>query len=210
LGQHRALRACGTGDAIRRRSQEARTRMKALTIHPLSTHSKRVLFALLTCATGCASGASDSDPTANVSQAVSDHNRDSWEAKHCNDDDIESVTRTDYLLPFTSNLPSPNNQGQAYLDIRLVKPVYKKNPDAPAYGSQCTPKGVMVGIHGRSIDIVTSTDAPYNDYSLVEALAKRGITSYLVNLLGTGLSSRFSMDNACTAYPVDSERYSRL
>jgi hypothetical protein len=89
--------------------------MKALTIHPLSTHSKRVLFALLTCATGCASAASDSDPTTTVSQGVSDHNRDRWEAKHCNDDDIESVTRTDYLLPFTSNLPSPNNQGQAYL-----------------------------------------------------------------------------------------------
>ena len=171
--------------------------MKALTIHPLSTHSKRVLFALLTCAAGCASAASDSDPTTTVSQGVSDHNRDRWEAKHCNDDDIESVTRTDYLLPFTSNLPSPNNQGQAYLDIRVVKPVYKNNPVAPAYGSQCTPKGVMVGIHGRSIDIMTSVDAPYKDYSLVEALARRGITSYLVNLLGTGLSSRFSMDNAC-------------
>ena len=207
LGQHRALRAYGTGDAFRRRSLGGRTRMKALSIHSLSSHSKRVLFALLTCATGCASAASDSDPTTTVSQGVSDHNRDRWEAKHCNDDDIESVTRTDYLLPFTSNLPSPNNQGQAYLDIRVVKPVYKHIPDAPAYGSQCAPKGVMVGIHGRSTDSVTAFDAPYLDYSLVEALARRGITSYLVNLLGMGLSSRFSMDNACNTTKADQTNF---
>jgi pimeloyl-ACP methyl ester carboxylesterase len=181
--------------------------MKALTIHPLSTHSKRVLFALLTCATGCASAASGSDPTVTALQAVSEHNRDRWEAKHCNDDDIESVTRTDYLLPITSDLPSPNNQGQAYLDIRVVKPVYKNHPGAPAYGSQCTPKGVVVGVHGRSIDSVTSFDAPYNDYSLAEALAKRGITSYLVNLLGTGLSSRFSLDNPCNTTKADQTNF---
>jgi pimeloyl-ACP methyl ester carboxylesterase len=111
------------------------------------------------------------------------------------------------LLPFTSNLPSPNNQGQAYLDIRVVKPVYKNNPEAKAYGSQCRPKGVVVALHGRTIDDVTSFDAPYKDYSLVEALARRGITSYLVNLLGTGLSSRFSMDNACNTTKADQTNF---
>ena len=171
--------------------------MKAGTILPLASHWKPVLFAGLVCATGCSSGASGSDPTTNASKAVSDHNHHRWEAKHCDDDDIESVTRTDYLLPFKSNLPSPNNQGQAHLDIRVVKPVYKKNPDAPAYGSQCTPKGVVVAVHGRTFDSVSSFDVQYKDYSLAEGLAKRGITTYLFSILGNGFSSRFSMDNPC-------------
>lgn len=197
--RHAAFSRPATEEEEPRRSH----RHGALTIHPLSTHWKRVLFALLTLATGCSSGARDFDPTANASQAVSDHNRHRWEAKHCNEDAIESVTRTDYLLPFKSNLTSPNNQGQAYLDIRVVKPVYKNNLDAAAYGSQCTPRGVVVAVHGRTFDSVSSFDVQYKDYSLAEGLAKRGITTYLFSILGNGFSSRFSMDNPCNYSEAD-------
>jgi pimeloyl-ACP methyl ester carboxylesterase len=138
---------------------------------------------------------------------VSDDNRHRWETKHCNDDDIESVTRADYLLPFKSNLPSPNNQGQAHLDIRVVRPVYKNKLDAPAYGSQCTPKGVVVAVHGRTFDSVSTFDVQYKDYSLAEALAKRGITTYLFSILGNGLSSRFSMDNPCNTSKADQTNF---
>jgi pimeloyl-ACP methyl ester carboxylesterase len=139
-----------------------------------------------------------------------------WKAKHCN---VVGVKRRDYFIEFVSNLPSPNNQGPAKLDIHRVTPVFGELEDdaAPEAADEDDLKddgrtrkclsAVAVAVHGRSVDIVSVIDVQYKkddrNYSLAESLAKRGIETFGVNLLGWGLSSRLSMDNPPSRFSMD-------
>jgi pimeloyl-ACP methyl ester carboxylesterase len=131
---------------------------------------------------------------------------DGQQGQQDNDCKVVGIERSDYLIDFTSNLPSRSNGGSASLDIHHVKPVFAGETGNQQGHSDCT-KAVAVMVHGRTVDIVTVTDLRFEDYSLAESLAKRGIESFGVNLLGWGLSSRFSMNDPCNTTTTDQDKF---
>jgi pimeloyl-ACP methyl ester carboxylesterase len=129
------------------------------------------------------------------------------------------VTRTDYLLPIISDLPlrPPDRVSRAAdLDIHRVSPLYANE--------ECTRRTVarkaVILVHGASTDGVTTFDLRYtpghpdrddadskpSEYSLMESLARKGVDTFAVNFLGYGLSSRFELDDACSANLADQKR----
>jgi pimeloyl-ACP methyl ester carboxylesterase len=66
---------------------------------------------------------------------------------------------------------------------------------------------VVVLQHGSGYDSVAAFDLQFQDYSLVEALAWAGIDSFAVNLLGWGMSDRFTIDDPCSASKTQQQNF---
>ncbi len=98
---------------------------------------------------------------------------------------------TDYFVDVLSTLP--NHLGvPAQIEVRRVRPIYQTG--------RC--RGLVrsaVLVHGRTIDGISAFDVPYQDYSLMTAMANNGIDGFAFNQLGFGASSHFSMDDPCNA-----------
>lgn len=98
---------------------------------------------------------------------------------------------TDYFVDVLSTLP--NHLGvPAQIEVRRVRPIYQTG--------RC--RGLLrsaVLVHGRTIDGISAFDVPYQDYSLMTAMANNGIDAFAFNQLGFGASSHFSMDDPCNA-----------
>jgi len=97
----------------------------------------------------------------------------------------ESVARSDYFIDFlTSDMPASALDGQpARLDVHRVSPVFPANCD------NISPIRAAVLVHGRTITGTAVFDLRYEDYSLMEKLAMRGIDTFSADHLGFGLSS---------------------
>jgi alpha-beta hydrolase superfamily lysophospholipase len=104
------------------------------------------------------------------------------------------VQRSNYFIEFTtSNMPDPQLDGlQARLDVRRVRPV-----------GGCPTAAALVLEDGISIPAAAAFDLQYQDYSLMERLAMRGIDTFAADRLGFGLSSLPSgsnpLEDACNA-----------
>jgi len=101
------------------------------------------------------------------------------------------VDRSDYSIEFTtSDMPDSQFDGlQAQLDVHRVKPVF------PRGCPNISPIKALVLVHGRTIPATASFDLQYQDYSLMERLAMRGIDTFAANHLGLGFSSLPSGSN---------------
>ena len=112
-----------------------------------------------------------------------------------------AVERSDYFINFTtSNMPDEHlNDLPAKLDVARVKPVF------PRGCPNISPIRALVLVHGRTVPATAAFDLQYQDYSLMERLAMRGIDTFAANHLGFGLSSLPSgsnpLDDACNASP---------
>ncbi|MCI0408684.1 MAG: alpha/beta hydrolase, partial [Acidobacteria bacterium] len=109
------------------------------------------------------------------------------------------VVRTDYFVDTISTLPHYYGL-PAQLDVHQVSPVYRP-------GHRRCPVQAAILVHGRNIDAVSGFDLRYGDYSLQESMARAGINTFSVNLLGWGLSTRFGLDDPCNASRADQERF---
>jgi alpha-tubulin suppressor-like RCC1 family protein/pimeloyl-ACP methyl ester carboxylesterase len=106
------------------------------------------------------------------------------------------VERSDYFVDFsTANMPDSNLNGLSEsLDMHRVKPVF--------FPSSCTAQKAIVLTHGRTVEAVSAFDLQYQDYSVMEQLARSGIDAVTFNQLGMGRSKLLSNDpltNACNA-----------
>lgn len=90
------------------------------------------------------------------------------------------VERSDYPIEFTtSNMPDESFNGlRAQLDVHRVKPA-----------AGCPTVAALVLEHGLTLPASPVFDLRYEDYSLMEALAKRGVDTFAANHLGFGFSS---------------------
>lgn len=121
-----------------------------------------------------------------------------WPAQWCEDHhcDQTGIKRTDYRLEF--QVPSglmPDNQlasQKASLRVHRVSPTYSR--------SGCRAKKAMILVHGKTLggsvhfDLQHTTPG-FAPLSLQEALAYAGIDTFAPDLLGYGLSTRFSLDD---------------
>jgi pimeloyl-ACP methyl ester carboxylesterase len=105
---------------------------------------------------------------------------------------VADVERSEYGIDYTtSNMPDPQFDGlPARILVRRVKPVF-----APS-SAACEGAQALILVHGRTLEATTTFDLQYKDYSLMEGLARRGIETFAVNLLGFGGSG-------LVASPVD-------
>src|SRR5712691_9634291 len=110
-----------------------------------------------------------------------------------------AVERSDYFINFTtSDMPDQQLNGlPAQLDVHRVKPVF------PRGCPNISPIKALVLVHGRTIPATADFDLQYQDYSLMERLAMRGIDTFAANHLGFGFSAlpdEFNpLNNACNA-----------
>jgi pimeloyl-ACP methyl ester carboxylesterase len=114
--------------------------------------------------------------------------------------DQTGIKRTDYRLQF--QVPEglmPDNQFDsqpASLRVHRVSPTYSR--------SGCRAKKAMILVHGRTLggsvhfDLQHTTPG-FAPLSLQEALAYGGIDTFAPDLLGYGLSTRFSLDDPANA-----------
>jgi hypothetical protein len=109
------------------------------------------------------------------------------------------VQRSDDWIDFTtSNMPDPALDGRhAHLEVHRVEPVF------PAGCPNLSPIRAVVLVHGLSVPGAAAFDLQYKDYSLMEALAMRGIETFAANHLGFGRSAIVSgsnpLDEPCNA-----------
>jgi Lysophospholipase len=94
------------------------------------------------------------------------------------------VKRSDYTIEFTtSDMPDESLNGRhAVLDVHRVRPVF------PTGCPNLAPLRALVLVHGRTVPATAVFDLEYQDYSLMERLARRGIDTFAANHLGFGLS----------------------
>jgi pimeloyl-ACP methyl ester carboxylesterase len=109
-----------------------------------------------------------------------------------------SVEREDYFLEFTtSNMPDARLNGlPAKLEVRRVKPVF------PTNCPNISPIRALVLVHGQTVPGTTVFDLQFQDYSLMERLAMRGIDTFTFNHLGFGFSAILNdnpLENPCNA-----------
>ena len=105
-----------------------------------------------------------------------------------------AVERSDYFIDFTtSSMPDAQFNGLvAKLEVHRVKPA-----------TYCPNVRALVLVPGRTIAATAAFDLQYQDYSLMERLAMRGIDTFAFSPLGFGLSALPSgsnpLDDACNA-----------
>src|SRR5215472_1624807 len=118
----------------------------------------------------------------------------------------------DYLLHVKSPLVSSLGQ-EAVIDIHRVRPIYDDNTERDdkqmPTRRQVNPREcrrlnsqaerAVIMLHGRTVDAVAAFDPGIEGYNLQRTIANAGFDTYAMNLLGYGLSSRFSMENPCSA-----------
>lgn len=128
--------------------------------------------------------------------------RSVWPAQWCSDShcDQTGIKRTDYRLEF--QVPSglmPDNQfasQKAFLRVHRVSPTFSR--------SGCRAKKAMILVHGKTVGGSVTFDLQHTTpgfapLSLQEALAYAGIDTFAPDLLGYGLSTRFSLDDPANA-----------
>jgi len=165
----------------------------------------------------CGGTDSSSDGTKQIASAQIAHGNPKGECSPI------GVKRKDYLLHVVSTLPRSMGQ-RAELDIHRVSPVYE-------HGWCTHPNGgaahAVILVAGATTESVTTFDLKYpkapdvvhpetdeergrNDkayeYSLMESLARAGVETFAVNLLGYGLSSRFELDDPCSTSQAEQLR----
>jgi pimeloyl-ACP methyl ester carboxylesterase len=104
----------------------------------------------------------------------------------------------DWIVFTTSNMPDPSlDNQQAQLEVHRVEPVF------PAGCPNISPIRAVVLVHGLSVPAAAAFDLQYEDYSLMETLARRGIETFAANHLGFGRSAIVSgpnpLDEPCNA-----------
>src|SRR4029078_10788983 len=108
------------------------------------------------------------------------------------------VQRADDWVDYTtSNMPDTALNGRAAkLEVHRVESVFPPS-------CHITPIRAVVLVHGYSLPMVPIFDLQFKDYSLMEALAMRGIRTFAFNHLGFGRSAFVSgsnpLDDPCNA-----------
>ncbi|MFI8828492.1 alpha/beta hydrolase [Streptomyces sp. NPDC053431] len=69
-----------------------------------------------------------------------------------------------------------------------------------------SPRRPVLMLHGRSVAAVAGFDLPYKNYSWAAELAKAGFDAYIMELQGSGLSTRPTMDNHKNVSPTPAQR----
>jgi pimeloyl-ACP methyl ester carboxylesterase len=110
------------------------------------------------------------------------------------------ITRADFLVETISTLPHYAGQS-AHLDVHAVTPdfVDARPTEDPDDACRDRHRYVVVMLHGAMTEGTTSFDLQFRDYSLMERMARRGIDTFSVNLLGYGRSTRFGLNDPCNA-----------
>ncbi|MEU9861616.1 alpha/beta fold hydrolase [Streptomyces sp. NPDC047971] len=101
---------------------------------------------------------------------------------------------TDLYVDHVSSIPA--NKG---LKVKLfVREHEARNPG--------TPRRPVLMLHGRSVPAVAGFDLPYKKYSWAAELAKAGFDVYLMELQGSGLSTRPQMDDPHNVSPAPAQQ----
>ncbi len=182
------------------------------------------VLAALTCVAAswsCGGTESSSGPTGQGRSTVSNAARTDDRAGTAEHGDSKGecspigVKRKDYFLHVVSTLPRSFGE-RAKLDIHRVSPVYEHGWCTHPHGGAAH---AVILVHGAATDGVTTFDLQYPkppealhpesdeergrnsrgyEYSLMESLARAGVETFAVNLLGFGFSSRFELDDPCS------------
>ncbi|MEU6882283.1 alpha/beta hydrolase [Streptomyces sp. NPDC046712] len=102
-------------------------------------------------------------------------------------------TVTDLYVEHYSTIPA--NAGDK---VKLFVREYKAAHDGPRLP--------VLMLHGRSVAGVAVFDLPYKKYSWAAELAKAGYDVYVMELQGSGLSTRPTMDDYRNVSPAESQR----
>ncbi len=110
------------------------------------------------------------------------------------------ITREDFLVETISTLPHYVGQ-PAVLDVHAVTSRFATAGPADDQDDGCRdrPRDVVIMLHGAMTDGTTSFDLQFRDYSLMDRMARTGIDTFSVNLLGYGFSTKFGLDDPCNA-----------
>jgi pimeloyl-ACP methyl ester carboxylesterase len=105
------------------------------------------------------------------------------------------LSREDFLVSTTSTLPRYLGLSAA-LDVHAVVPIYA---DVRPDGCPTPQRRAAILVHGAMTEGTTSFDLRFGDYSVMKAMARAGIDTFAVNLLGYGYSTKFGLDDPCNA-----------
>ncbi|MEU0403416.1 alpha/beta fold hydrolase [Streptomyces sp. NPDC006197] len=100
------------------------------------------------------------------------------------------IVTTDHKVPHKSTVPA--NDGRM---VELF--VRERNGTPPGQ-----PRRPVLALHGRSVPVLAGFDLPYETYSWAEALAKAGYDVFMMDLQGSGLSPRPTMDDPLNVNPA--------
>ncbi|MET9855074.1 alpha/beta fold hydrolase [Streptomyces sp. NPDC006450] len=101
---------------------------------------------------------------------------------------------TDYYVDHDSTMPA--NKGEP------VKLFVRRRNGTPEGG---TSRPVLM-LHGRSVPALAGFDLQYKKYSWAEALAKKGYDVFVMELQGSGLSTRPMMGDWWNVQPTEAQR----
>lgn len=170
------------------------------------------VLAAITCLGGwwnCGGTDSSSDHTGQIGSAQIEHANKKGECSPI------GVKRKDYFLHVVSTLPRSFRE-RAKLDIHRVSPIYEHGWCTHREGGAAH---AVILVHGAATESVTTFDLQYPnapdvlhpeteeergrngkryEYSLMESLARAGVETFAVNLLGYGFSTRFELDDPCS------------
>ncbi|MFC8915214.1 alpha/beta fold hydrolase [Streptomyces sp. NPDC047821] len=103
-----------------------------------------------------------------------------------------AIVTTDHGVPHTSTVPA-NKDEMVELFVREVR-----DPAAGGGG----PRRPVLMLHGRSVPVLAGFDLRHASYSWAEHLARAGYDVFMMDLQGSGLSPRPTMDDPCNVNPA--------
>jgi len=108
----------------------------------------------------------------------------------------QPITTTDHKVPHYSTVPA-NNGVQVHLFVR------ERDGTRPG-GAQ---RRAVLMLHGRSTPVLAGFDLDYRQYSWAADLARAGNDVFIMDLQGSGQSTRPMMDDPCNANPAQQIAY---
>ncbi|MFD7321671.1 alpha/beta fold hydrolase [Streptomyces sp. NPDC059875] len=103
-----------------------------------------------------------------------------------------AIKTTDHLVPHTSMVPATKDQ-----QIEL----FVREHDGTPSGHTAEREAVLM-LHGRSVPVLAGFDLQHGTYGWGEALAKAGYDVFMMDLQGSGGSTRPRMEDPCNVNPA--------
>lgn len=109
-----------------------------------------------------------------------------------------TILLEEYMIPHSSTLP--NQEGENYQIY-----VREKVKDSTLQNADLKGKVILL-VHATITPSISSYDLPYEDYSIMESLADKGLDVFTFDFIGYGKSSfPTPMNNPCNLSPDDQE-----